>query len=556
MPRDDGVQTGSAGLRGAARLAIAAAPVRYLVGGPGRRSCSSTASAASPGTGGSSRPALAAERRVIVPELPGPRRLGAACRRAPTLDPFADAVLAVLEAEDAAARAVGRALARRRSSALRAAVRRPDAVTGLVLAAAAGISSATRIGEADRDGDRASSSPGGSSAAPAQRVARSRLGRTLAFGWWGVADPAGFDPEMAEAFLAGPPQHTDTRERRAGRSSRPIRGPISSGCGCPCLCLWGASDNWVPLAGRDGVRPPAAGAAAHDRRLRPPADRRAAGRRASRRREFLAGSQPVQSSSGFSAARGGEQLQPCAPPNRGEVTARARASGSATRRGGSSACSSTFASSAAIRPQPREIRTSSICRRAMRRRRWRTRSSARAGRPRARRTRRGSSSRAACAAERAARPRDPRASRRARRRARRHLRRLGSRPTPRRVSLGCRRLERDHLRSALAARAAAERNSTRARSPRRVAPLAVLLPGPAPQAPRDADPLALAEVLGAELRLAVPRRHPDEVRAGRPGRRGSTASRKLATFLSSPTSRSSTSVARLPMRLTLFMTRR
>src|SRR5436305_826789 len=35
----------------------------------------------------------------------------------------------------------------------------------------------------------------------------------------------------------------------------------------------------------------------------------------------------------------------------------------------------------------------------------------------------------------------------------------------------------------------------------------------------------------------------------------STASRKFATFFSPPTSRSSTSVARLPIRLTLFMPR-
>ena len=64
----------------------------------------------------------------------------------PTLDAFAEAVLAVLEHEDALpAPWVGHSLGG--IVGLRAAVHRPDAVTGLVLAAAAGISSATRTGE-------------------------------------------------------------------------------------------------------------------------------------------------------------------------------------------------------------------------------------------------------------------------------------------------------------------------------------------------------------------------------------------------------------------------
>jgi pimeloyl-ACP methyl ester carboxylesterase len=91
------------------------------------------------------------------------------------------------------------------------------------------------------------------------RVARSRLGRTLAFGWWGVADPAGLDPAMAESFLAGPTRHTDTLT--AGKAlvvSDPRRDLHR--VTCPCLCLWGTNDNWVPLA--DGME--------YARRLRAP----------------------------------------------------------------------------------------------------------------------------------------------------------------------------------------------------------------------------------------------------------------------------------------------
>ena len=59
-----------------------------------------------------------------------------------------------------------------------------------------------------------------------------------------------FDAEMAEAFLAGPPRHTDTLT--AGKAlvagdPRPDLDRVS----CPCLCLWGAQDNWVPL--QDGM---------------------------------------------------------------------------------------------------------------------------------------------------------------------------------------------------------------------------------------------------------------------------------------------------------------
>ena len=79
---------------------------------PDRRSSSSTGSAAPPRTGALIAPALAAERRVIVPELPG-HGGSAPLPAAPTLDPFADAVLAVLEAEAALPGALGRPFARR-----------------------------------------------------------------------------------------------------------------------------------------------------------------------------------------------------------------------------------------------------------------------------------------------------------------------------------------------------------------------------------------------------------------------------------------------------------
>jgi pimeloyl-ACP methyl ester carboxylesterase len=201
-------------------------------------------------------PALAAERRVLVPELPG-HGGSSPLPAAPTLDPYAEAVLAVLEAEDALPAVwVGHSLGA--LVALRAAIRRPEAVTGIVLAAGAGISSALPASRAVV-GLIGVLKPGKHVAPYRRQLSRSRWGRTLTFGWWGVADPARFDPETAEAFLAGPGEHTDTVS--AGKAL--LDGDPRRELGlvrAPCLCLWGANDNWVPL--RDGME--------YARRLRAP----------------------------------------------------------------------------------------------------------------------------------------------------------------------------------------------------------------------------------------------------------------------------------------------
>jgi pimeloyl-ACP methyl ester carboxylesterase len=238
------------------RLSRSGTELRYLVGGSG------PPLALVHGLGGCAAnwraiaPELAAERRVIVPELPGHGGSGP-LRAGPTLEPFAEAVLAVLEAEDALpAPWVGHSLGG--LVGLTAAARRPDAVTGLVLAAAAGISSATRVGRATVAA-LGLVKPGRILGRRRTVVSRSRLGRTVAFGWWGVADPAALDPDLAEAFLAGPPQHTDTLSAGRALVATDPRLELDR-VTCPCLCLWGADDNWVPL--QDGME--------YARRLRAP----------------------------------------------------------------------------------------------------------------------------------------------------------------------------------------------------------------------------------------------------------------------------------------------
>jgi pimeloyl-ACP methyl ester carboxylesterase len=201
-------------------------------------------------------PALAAERRVVIPELPG-HGGSSPLHDAATLDPFAETLLVVAEAEHALpAPWVGHSLGA--LVALRAATVQPEAVSGVVLAAGAGISSATRLAEVTLTA-LGTLKPGRAIGRRAHAVAGSRLGRKLAFGWWGVADTDGFDAAMAEAFLSGPPQHTDTVTAGRALVASDPRTDLDR-VTCPCLCLWGASDNWVPL--KDGIE--------YARRLRAP----------------------------------------------------------------------------------------------------------------------------------------------------------------------------------------------------------------------------------------------------------------------------------------------
>ena len=121
--------------------------LRYLVGGAGSPLCLVH------GLGGAGSnwvelaPLLAPRFRLLIPDLAGHGR-SAALPGAPSLDPFADQVAAVLEREGMlpaafVAHSLGGTLA------MRLAVRRPEAVRALVLAAPAGItSSSPRFGHA------------------------------------------------------------------------------------------------------------------------------------------------------------------------------------------------------------------------------------------------------------------------------------------------------------------------------------------------------------------------------------------------------------------------
>jgi pimeloyl-ACP methyl ester carboxylesterase len=199
---------------------------------------------------------LEGDFRLVIPELGG-HGGSEPIRGARTLEPFVDAIFEVLEHEDAVPAAwVGHSLGG--LVGVHAAVRRPEAVRALVLAAAPGITSSTRLSELTVT-MLGTLRPGRIVGRHSARAARSPLARTVMFGGWGVADPVGLDPAAAQSFLDGPPQNRDTLT--AGRALV-VSDPrlVLDRVTCPCLCLWGTSDNWVPL--QDGME--------YARRLRAP----------------------------------------------------------------------------------------------------------------------------------------------------------------------------------------------------------------------------------------------------------------------------------------------
>ena len=188
-------------------------------------------------------PLLLPGRRLIVPELPG-HGGSSPLPAAPSLSPYADRLGLLLDHESAApAAVVGHSLGG--AVALRLALRRPEAVSALVLAAAAGISSATRSARYALT-ITGILKPGRKIAPHRGRVARSALLKRLVFGRWGASDPAALPPELVEALLAGPARHTDTVSAAKALVRDDVRPELEQ-VRCPVLVLWGARDNQLPV---------------------------------------------------------------------------------------------------------------------------------------------------------------------------------------------------------------------------------------------------------------------------------------------------------------------
>jgi pimeloyl-ACP methyl ester carboxylesterase len=188
-------------------------------------------------------PELARTRRVVLVDLPGHGR-SSPLPAAPGLGPYADRVAKLLEDEGLApADVVGHSLGG--LVGIRLAVRRPELVRRLVLAAAAGITSSTLWAE------RVLALVGwvqpGRRISPHWRVvAGSAALRWLVFRHWFVADPAALSEDAVEALLVDVNLHSDTHSAFKALVRDDPRGDLHL-VSCPSILLWGAEDNQLPI---------------------------------------------------------------------------------------------------------------------------------------------------------------------------------------------------------------------------------------------------------------------------------------------------------------------
>lgn len=222
---------------------ISGTPMRYFVGGSG------PPVVLVHGLGGAATnwtlvaPELARRRRVLVPDLPG--HGGSAPAAAPEgLWSFADALAELAEREQMLpATVVGHSLGC--EVALRLAVRRPEAVSTLVLVSASGIAARTRRA---RIWVRVTTTlrPSRVAARHRFRVAGSPRLKRVVFGGWGAHDPAALSTEAVLGFLDGPARAQDTATAGRALVSSDALGDLDC-VSCPTLVVWGARDRLTPL---------------------------------------------------------------------------------------------------------------------------------------------------------------------------------------------------------------------------------------------------------------------------------------------------------------------
>lgn len=189
-------------------------------------------------------PLLARRHKLLVPDLPGHALSGPLPETPVDLGPYGAWLVALMEREGfAPAPVVGHSTGA--SVALRAAAARPDAVPGLVLAAAAGISTrrrAARVTLAILGVTR----PGRLVAPGRAYIAASPPLRYPVFGRWGAVDPPALSAQAVRAYLAPQALHT-----AVGAAARALVREDSlahlDGVRCPSLVLWGARDRLVPV---------------------------------------------------------------------------------------------------------------------------------------------------------------------------------------------------------------------------------------------------------------------------------------------------------------------
>ena len=181
---------------------------------------------------------LLPDKRLIIPDLPG--HGASSPLPAPTLTGFADVLAEILDQPvDVLGHSLGGVVA------LRLAERHPLLVRSLVLAAAAGISSSTRLAELTI-ALTGIVQPGRIAGRRVGRVARSRRLRKFVFGSFEVANPDLLTERAVHGFLRGPTLHTDALGAGLALVADDPRKDLDR-VRCPVLVLWGARDRQVPL---------------------------------------------------------------------------------------------------------------------------------------------------------------------------------------------------------------------------------------------------------------------------------------------------------------------
>ena len=177
-------------------------------------------------------------RRLIIPDLPG--HGASSPLPAPTLTGFADVLAEILDRPvDVLGHSLGGVVA------LHLAERHPQLVRSLVLAAAAGISSSTRLAQLTI-AFTGIVQPGRIAGRRVARVARSRRLRRFVFGSFEVANPDLLTERAVHGFLRGPTLHTDALGAGLALVADDPRKDLDR-VRCPVLVLWGARDRQVPL---------------------------------------------------------------------------------------------------------------------------------------------------------------------------------------------------------------------------------------------------------------------------------------------------------------------
>jgi pimeloyl-ACP methyl ester carboxylesterase len=188
-------------------------------------------------------PLLVRRHRLLVPDLPG-HGGSTALPAVAGLEPFADRVALVAEREGMLpAPVVGHSLGG--MVVLRMALRQPEDVPALVLAAAAGLSVGNIWGR-NLLSVFSIIRPGRLAARYRSRVSRSPLLRRLVFGFVSVADPPGLTDQAVEGFLAAQLLHTDVGSAWRALQADDPREELDA-IRCPVLVLWGAEDVQLPL---------------------------------------------------------------------------------------------------------------------------------------------------------------------------------------------------------------------------------------------------------------------------------------------------------------------